>query len=123
MNLRLRFLGDDTPHIVPFLFHVRRELELRPRTVKILPFAVDGKVQIAVDMVGQKPYAALQRYCFRPQRKELQLPGGQIRAGADISARENAEALQTHLHLGEIALVLRRGRSAVADGVAEIKEA
>ncbi len=36
---------------------------------------------------------------FRPQRKELQLPGGQSRARADISAREKPEALQTHFHL------------------------
>ena len=74
-------------------------------------------------MVGQKPDAALHRHGFCAQREKRQLFGGQIRAGTDISARKNAETLKAHLDPGKIALVLRRCRSTVADGVAEIVEA
>ena len=62
-------------HIIPASLHIGDQLELGAAAVQILPCPVDGKVMIALQIVGEEADPALQRHEFGPPWQILQFRG------------------------------------------------
>ena len=78
---------------------------------------------VAVQIVCQEADAALHRHGLRAHRQHFQLLTRQAGTGADITACENAESFETHLHFGQIFFILCRRSRTEPDGIAEVIQA
>ena len=54
------------------LFQFAYELNLRPRSVEVLPFAFGFKIAVAVDIISEKAHAAFERHDFGSSKKQPQ---------------------------------------------------
>ena len=86
-----------------------------------MPLPVDGKIVVAVQIVGEEAQAAFQGHgsCSPGQAHILRLR--QLGAGADEALGKNAVQLQIHGDLAQVPLILRGGGGAEADGIPKVK--
>ena len=81
---------------------------------------MDSEIVVAIQIIRQEPDAALHRHGLSSHWQQLQLLCRQAGAGADIAARKDAEAVETHLHFGNVFFILCGSCRAKANGIAEV---
>ena len=113
--------ADDLQHLIEHLFHLPHQRELGASAVKVVVGSGGVEIVVALQIVGQKADAALQRHQLGTPGKALFLrrahgsPGG-----GEIPLGEHLVQVQVKVDLALVGLVLGAVVGTGADGVAEI---
>ena len=93
-------------HFIPMALHVAHQFELRAAAIQVVAFAMNFKIVISLQIVGQETNSAFKSHQFGTPDQRIFFQVGQgIASGSEESFGIGLKKRQAEVYLGQIPLV------------------